>query len=98
MKKRNTKPTLLLAADGKKRHPLVVLAESMSTRDIGKLLGHGNHSTASIYISRARKTPTLAVPSGWVLPLARALRVTPASLRPDLYLPEWTVDVSNQPA
>jgi hypothetical protein len=92
MKKRNTKPILITNAEGRKQHPLVALSASMSTAEIGRLLGHGNHSTASIYLSRARKTPTLTIPAGWVLPIARALKVAPASLRPDLYLPYWHVD------
>jgi hypothetical protein len=95
MKKRITKPMLLLAADGKKRHPLVVLAERMPTKDIAKLLGHGNHTTASIYVNRAKKAPTTKVPAEWCLPLARALNVVPATLRPDLYQSNWTVDNGN---
>ena len=95
MKKRNTKPTLIVNEEGKKQHPLVFLAARMATKDIAKLLGHGNHTTVSIYVGRARKAPTTKIPDWWCLPLARALRVTPASLRPDLYLPEWTVDNGN---
>lgn len=95
MKPRNRKPHLIVDENGKKRHPLVFLAQRMPMKDIGKLLGHGNHSTASIYVSKARKAPTTAIPAEWVLPLAKALRVNPGTLRPDLYLPEWTVDGSN---
>jgi hypothetical protein len=90
MKRPNKKPLHLLDKDGKRRHPLVVLAQRMQMKDIGKLLGHGNHSTASIYVSKARKAPTTPVPAEWVLPVAKALGVTPYSLRPDLYLPEWS--------
>lgn len=93
--KRNSKPILIANADGKKRHPLVVLAEQIGSNDIGKLLGHKNHSTASIYVSRARKTPTTTIPAEWVLPIARYMDVKPAVLRPDLYLPNWTVDNGN---
>jgi hypothetical protein len=95
MKKRITKPDLIVNEEGKRQHPLVFLAARMSTRDIGKALGHSNHSTVSIYVSRARRAPTLKIPDWWVLPLARLLRVPPASLRPDLYLPHWSVDNGN---
>jgi hypothetical protein len=95
MKPRNRKPHLIVDEGGKKRHPLVFLAQRMSMKDIGKLLGHSNHSTASIYVSRAKKAPTTTIPAEWVLPVATALRVPPGSLRPDLYLPHWTVDTSN---
>jgi hypothetical protein len=95
MKKRISKPTLIVDADGKKRHPLVFLAQRISVKEIGKMLGHTNHTTASIYVGRARKTPTLTIPSAWVLPLARYLDLRPAALRPDLYLPNWTVDNGN---
>jgi hypothetical protein len=67
----------------------------MSMKDIGKMLGHGNHTTASIYVSKARKAPTTAIPAEWVLAVARVLGVRPHSLRPDLYLSEWTVDGTN---
>jgi hypothetical protein len=95
MKKRISKPLMITDEDGKKRHPLVFLAQRMAMKDIGKLLGHGNHTTASIYVGRARKTPTLTIPAEWALPLAKALNVKPSVLRPDLYLPEWTVDNGN---
>jgi hypothetical protein len=95
MKTRNTKPTLIVNESGKRQHPLVFLAARMATKDIAKLLGHSTHATVSIYTGRARKAPTMKIPAEWVLPLARALRVAPASLRPDLYLPEWGVDTSN---
>lgn len=95
MKARVRKPALIVDENGKKRHPLVFLAQRMPMKDIGKLLGHGNHTTASIYVSRAKKAPTTTIPAEWVLAVARALRVTPHSLRPDLYLPNWTVDNGN---
>jgi hypothetical protein len=95
VKKPIDKPTLMLSFDGKKRHPLVYLAGQISTAEIGRLLGHANHSTASIYVARARKSPTARIPAEWVLPIARYLDVAPAALRPDLYLPKWTVDNGN---
>jgi hypothetical protein len=90
MKKRNKKPQLIFDETGKKRHPLVLLADKLPMKDIAKMLGHSNHSTASIYVSRARKAPATPVPAEWVLPVARALGVRPSALRPDLYLPGWT--------
>jgi hypothetical protein len=95
VKKPIDKPTLILNEQGKKQHPLVYLASLISTAEIGKLLGHSNHSTASIYVNRARKAPTTRIPAEWVLPIARYLDRTPHSLRPDLYLPRWTVDNGN---
>jgi hypothetical protein len=95
MKPRNKKPHLILDREGKKRHPLVVLAESLSTKEIGKLHGHANHSTASIYISRAKKRPTTPISAEWCLPVALYMGLAPATLRPDLYLPHWTVDNAN---
>lgn len=95
MKSRNSKPVLIVNEQGKKQHPLVFLAARKATKDIAKALGHSNHSTVSIYVGRARRAPTTPVPPAWVLPVARLLNVTPASLRPDLYLPHWTVDTSN---
>jgi hypothetical protein len=92
---KNRKPNLIVNEEGKKQHPLVFLAARMATKDIAKLLGHRNHSTASIYVGRARRKPTTTIPAEWVLPLARALNVPPATLRPDLYLPNWTVDNGN---
>jgi hypothetical protein len=91
MTKRVKKPIPLLDASGKKKHPLVVLAERMPMKDIGKLLGHGNHTTASIYVSKARKAPTTAIPAEWCLAVAKALDVAPGTLRPDLYLPNWSL-------
>jgi hypothetical protein len=95
MKPRNRKPIPIINEEGKKQHPLVFLAARKATRDIAKALGHSNHSTVSIYVSRARKAPTTAIPAEWVLPVARMLNVPPGTLRPDLYLPHWTVDTSN---
>jgi hypothetical protein len=97
MKPRNRKPALIVDENGKRRHPLVFLAQRMPMKDIGKLLGHGNHSTASIYVARARKAPTTVIPAEWCLAVAKALAVAPAALRPDLYLPNWTVDNGNWP-
>jgi len=95
MKKPISKPALIVDEDGKKRHPLVYLSSLISTAEIGKLLGHSNHSTASIYVARARKSPTMRIPAEWVLPLARYMDIAPYQLRPDLYLPKWTVDNGN---
>jgi hypothetical protein len=95
MKPRNKKPVLIVNEEGRKVHPLVFLAARMSTKEIGKLLGHSNHSTASIYIGRAKKRPTTPIPAEWCLPLATVLRLRPATLRPDLYLLQWTVDNGN---
>jgi hypothetical protein len=93
--KRITKPALIVNEEGKRQHPLVFLAARMATKDIAKLLGHSTHATVSIYVGRARKAPTMRIPAEWCLPLARALNVPPATLRPDLYLPNWTVDNGN---
>jgi len=90
MKTRNRKPIPLTVA-GKKVHPLVALAAEMSMVEIGKMLGHSNHTTASIYINRARKKPTTPIPAEWCLAVAKALDVAPAILRPDLYLSTWRV-------
>jgi len=95
MKHRNKKPFLMLSDEGRKVHPLVYLASRVTTKEIAKMLGHSNHSTASIYVNRARKRPTTAIPAEWVLPIAQYLRVQPSTLRPDLYLPGWTVDNGN---
>ena len=95
MTNRNRKPNLIVNEEGKKQHPLVFLAARMATKDIAKSLGHKTHATVSIYVGRARKRSTMPIPAEWVLPLARALGVRPATLRPDLYLPNWTVDNGN---
>jgi hypothetical protein len=79
--------TLLL--DGRHVHPLVYAAEKYSRVELGKLLGHANHSTVAIYIIRARKKPSTKVPVGWVQPLAKLLNVKPSEIRPDLFRPEW---------
>jgi hypothetical protein len=79
--------TLLL--DGRHVHPLVYAAAKHSRVDLGKALGHANHSTVAIYIIRARKKPSTKVPAEWALPLARLLGVKPAEIRPDLYLHNW---------
>jgi hypothetical protein len=95
MTTRNRKPHLIVNEEGKRQHPLVFLAARMATKDIAKLLGHSTHATVSIYVGRARKRPTMPVPAEWALPLARALNVPPGTLRPDLYLPHWSVDNGN---
>jgi hypothetical protein len=89
--KRNSKPMMMKDPDGKRVHPLVFAAGRMPMKDLGKLLGHTNHTTASIYVGRARKRPTTVIPAEWCLPLAQALDVRPAQLRPDLYLPSWSM-------
>ncbi len=88
--KRNRKPLPIIVA-GKKVHPLVALASEMTMQEIGKMLGHSNHTTASIYVNRAKKKPTTPVPAEWCLAVAKALGVSPAVLRPDLYLPNWRI-------
>ena len=88
-RKQARKPKLIVDTDGKAYHPLVMLSQRMTMRDLGKLLGHGNHTTASIYVSKARKARTTTIPAEWCLPIAKALDVPPAALRPDLYLDGW---------
>lgn len=92
MRRSKKAPLMMVNGDGKKVHPLVHLAKSTTTKEIAKLLGHANHTTASIYINRAKKKSTTAIPAEWVLPLAGRLSVRPAVLRPDLYRPEWSLD------
>lgn len=89
MKRSKKSPHLIINDEGKKVHPLVHLARQMPTKDIAKLLGHSNHTTASIYVGRARKRPSTTIPAEWCLPIARVLSVPPAALRPDLYHSEW---------
>lgn len=89
MKPRNKKPKLLHDSSGRARHPLVVMREDYTAAQIAKLLGHNNHSTVSIYVTRARKAPTTPIPAEWVPPLCRATGIAPATLRPDLYEPSW---------
>lgn len=79
--------TMLL--DGRYVHPLVYAASKHSRVELGRALGHKNHSTVAIYIIRARKKPSTQVPAEWVLRLAELLKVKPAEIRPDLYRPEW---------
>jgi hypothetical protein len=89
VKKRTKKPLLIVNEEGKKQHPLVFLAARKPIKDIAKSLGHSNHSTVSIYVSRARKAPTTPVPAEWCLIVAGALNVPPYTLRPDLYHSNW---------
>lgn len=85
----NQSPTPM-KLDGKEVHPLVYAAAHHTYADLGKLMGHTNHSTFAIYAGRAKKKPkTTIIPAEWVLPLAKLLEVRPAALRPDLYLPRW---------
>ena len=78
-----------MTLDGRSVHPLVYAAAKYSRVELGKLLGHKNHSTVAIYIIRARKKPSTLVPAEWALPLAKLLNVRPAVIRPDLYLHHW---------
>jgi len=89
--KRIEKPELMVNEAGKRVHPLLLLNERIGPSRMMELLGHKNHSTASIYVSRARARPTTRIPAEWVIPMARELEVRPHTLRPDLYLPHWTV-------
>jgi hypothetical protein len=91
MKKPSKKPKLIADSTGRLVHPLVKLRESVSPAIIGKRLGHASHATVTVYTSRARRRPTMPIPAEWVLPLCRLGDFCPADLRPDLYLPEWTV-------
>lgn len=75
--------------DGK--HPLLVVRENHTPQEIADALGHANHTTVSIYCSRAKKAKNLPVPAEWCLPLARLSGLAPAAFRPDLYRPEWRV-------
>ena len=86
-----TKPELMLNAVGENVHPLLVLNERLGVSRMRDLLGHKNHSTAAIYVSRARQRQTTRIPAEWVLPIAMELGVRPHQLRPDLYLPDWVV-------
>jgi hypothetical protein len=77
--------------DGRHVHPLVYAASKHSRVELGKILGHKNHSTVAIYIIRARRKPSTPVPAEWVLSLAKLLSVKPCMIRPDLYLPHWEI-------
>ena len=84
--------TPLMTVDGKEVHPLVVASQRYTYARLGEELGHSNHSTVAIYVSRAKKRPkSTLIPAEWVLPLAKLLEVRPARLRKDLYLKDWEV-------
>jgi hypothetical protein len=70
-------------------HPLVDARKRFGVKRLAKELGHSNHSTVSVYLSRAARDPAMLTPPDWVLPLCRLTRRRPAEFRPDLYLPEW---------
>ena len=74
---------------GKKVHPLVYVRQRCDMKEVAKALGHTNHTTFSIYASKAARSKTLPIPAEWVLPLARITGLKPAVFRPDLYLPTW---------
>jgi hypothetical protein len=84
----------MLNADGKRVHPLLILNERLGVSKMRDLLGHKNHSTAAIYVSRAKQRPTTRIPAEWILPMAKELDVRPHQLRPDLYLAHWRMEVS----
>lgn len=77
--------------DGKDVHPLLLIRETYTPQEMAKALGHANHTTVSIYCSRARKAKNTKVPAEWVLPLCKLASLQPSVLRPDLYLPGWKV-------
>jgi hypothetical protein len=81
----------LFEIDGKRVHPLVHLAREYTLMELAKALGHKNHSTVAIYVMRARKSPSTRIPAEWVIPLAKLMKVKPAMLRPDIYLPHWAI-------
>ena len=63
--KRIEKPELMVNEAGKRVHPLLLLNERIGPSRMMELLGHKNHSTASIYVSRARARPTTRIPAEW---------------------------------
>jgi hypothetical protein len=81
----------IAGTDGKPKHPLLVVRESYTPKEIAKVLGHKNHTTISIYCAKAKRAKNTAIPAEWVLPLARLTGISPAAFRPDLYLSHWTV-------
>ena len=85
-----TKP-MPMKLNGKDVHPLVYAAAHHTYIELGKALGHSNHSTVAIYTMRAKKKPSTRIPAEWVLSLARLLKLRPYDLRPDLYLKSWTL-------
>ena len=75
--------------DGVRKHPLLAVREKYTPQKIADALGHKNHTTVSIYCTRAKRSKNLLVPAEWVLPLSRLSGMSPATFRPDLYRPEW---------
>ena len=84
-------PLEKVETDSGMKHPLLAIRERFTAQQIADALGHKNHTTVSIYCSRAKKSKNTLVPAEWVLKLARLADVSPASLRPDLYRAEWRV-------
>jgi hypothetical protein len=87
----NKKPTLMTLMDGRKVHPLVFLRETHTPAEMGKWLGHTSHATVSIYCNRAKRARTTTIPAEWVLPICRQVGWKPCLLRPDLFLPHWSI-------
>lgn len=85
-KRVSSKPVLI---EGK--HPLVKLRETLPVDLLFRSLGHANHTTVSVYASRAKKKKALVVPAEWCLPLSRLSGISPHTFRPDLYLADWQV-------
>jgi hypothetical protein len=72
-------------------HPLLAVRSEFTPGEIAKALGHSNHTTVVIYCGKARKDGKLRVPAEWVLPLSKLSGMKPATFRPDLYLPNWSL-------
>jgi len=90
MSTKNT-PINKVERDGKALHPLLAVRVDYTPKEIAKALGHMNHTTVSIYCAKAKKAKNTRVPAEWVLPLSRLSGLSPATFRPDLYLPNWRV-------
>lgn len=95
MTRKTTQPRVT-GADGKRRHPLLELVKSQSISGLARYLGHANHTTVNIYVSRARENRGTLVPPEWVLPLCQLTGWRPYNFRPDLYLPGW--EMPGEPA
>ena len=78
-------------------HPLEDAYMRFGASTIADILGHSNHSTVSLYVTRARRNQGLLVPVEWVEPLCRLTRRDPHAFRPDLYEENWqySVDTTN---
>ena len=75
----------LIELSGKRVHPLVFVRYTQDMKEVAKALGHSNHTTFSIYASKASKSKTLPVPAEWCLPLSKLCGLPPGLFRPDLY-------------